>query len=127
MAHVRGIGGIFFKSDNPGALRNWYSTHLGIDAGEYGKMFRWRNHEDPEREEVTVWSIFPSDTNYFGSSKSSAMLNYIVDDLHTTLAELRANGVSVDERVEEADYGKFGWITDPDGNRIELWEPTKKG
>jgi predicted enzyme related to lactoylglutathione lyase len=124
MAHVRGIGGIFFRSDNPEALYAWYQEHLGISSrpGE-GAMFHWRRPDDPSREDLTVWSIFPSTTEYFKGSPARFMLNYIVDDLDGTLAELRAKGAQVDDHTEEYDYGKFGWVMDPEGNRIELWEP----
>ena len=124
MAHVRGIGGIFFKSENPEALYAWYEQHLGIAAksGE-GAMFHWRRPENPAKEDLTVWSIFPSSTTYFKTSRARFMLNYIVDDLDATLAHLRANGAQVDDATEEYDFGKFGWAMDPDGNRIELWEP----
>jgi catechol 2,3-dioxygenase-like lactoylglutathione lyase family enzyme len=123
---VRGIGGIFFKSENPEALYAWYEKHLGI-AGrpDEGAMFPWRRSDKPSEEEITVWSIFPASTRYFDPSKAQFMMNYIVDDLDAALEALRADGVEVDERVERHDYGNFGWITDPDGNRIELWEPKK--
>ena len=128
MARVRGIGGIFFKSDNPEALYAWYEKHLGITGRpNEGAMFAWRRPEDASKEELTVWSIFPASTKYFDPSKAQFMMNYIVDDLDATLAELRAAGVQVDERVERHDYGNFGWIMDPDGNRIELWEPKRTG
>ena len=124
MAQVRGIGGIFFKSDNPQVLNEWYEKHLGITSRpNEGTMFHWRRADNSGKQEVTVWSVFPSSTKYFEPSKASFMLNYIIDDLDATLAELRAAGIAVDDRVEEYDYGKFGWISDPDGNRIELWEP----
>ena len=123
MAQVRGIGGIFFKSEHPEALRAWYGKHLGIDSGPGGKMFAWRDQDDPTRENFTVWSIFPASTDYFNPSKSPLMMNYIDDYLHGTLAALKAEGVTVADKVEECDYGKFGWIFDPDGNKIELWEP----
>ncbi len=124
MARVRGIGGIFFKSDNPEGLYAWYEKHLGIQGRpDEGSSFPWRRADDAAKEERTVWAIFPSATEYLGNGKSGCMLNYIVDDLDATLRELRSEGVQVDERVEVCDYGKFGWIIDPDGNRIELWEP----
>jgi predicted enzyme related to lactoylglutathione lyase len=126
MAKVRGIGGIFFKSENPERLYAWYEKHLGI-AGKpnTGAMFPWRSTDDAASEEITVWSIFPASTKYFDPGKAPFMMNYIVEDLDTLLAELRAQGVAVDERVERHEYGNFGWIMDPDGNRIELWEPKK--
>ncbi len=86
-------------------------------------MFAWRDKDDPTRENFTVWSIFPASSDYFNPSKSGLMMNYIVDDLHAMLAALEAEGVTVAGKVEEHDYGKFGWILDPDGNKIELWEP----
>ncbi len=124
MARVRGIGGIFLKSEKPIELYAWYEKHLGIvaRAGE-GANFPWRHLEDPSKEEVTAWAIFPATTTYFEPSKAAFMLNYIVDDLDAALAELRAAGVAVDVHVERHEYGNFGWIMDPDGNRIELWEP----
>lgn len=124
MSHVRGIGGIFFKSENPQALYAWYDKHLGISGKpNVGAMFPWRRADNPDQEELTVWSVFPSSTRYFDPGKAPFMLNYIVDDLDALLAELRAAGVQVDERVERSEYGNFGWVLDPDGNRIELWEP----
>ncbi len=127
MARVRGIGGIFFKSENPAALREWYAKHLDIVSdGDNGAMFPWTQPESPTKDNLTVWSVFPSSTRYFGEGKSTFMLNYVVDDLHTTLKALREEGVWVDPKVEEYNYGKFGWIMDPDGNRIELWEPLPK-
>lgn len=124
MPRVRGIGGIFFKSQNPEALNAWYEKHLGIASRpNVGAMFAWRRADDPSKEQVTVWSVFPASTKYFDPSKSQFMLNYLVDDLDATLEALRAEGVQVDERVERHDYRNFGSITDPDGNKIELWEP----
>ena len=127
MARVRGIGGVFFKSENPEALRAWYAKHLGIVSnGDAGSMFPWNQPDSPSNDNVTAWCIFPSTTKYFANSKSPLMLNYVVDDLHATLATLRDEGVWVDPKVEEYDYGKFAWIMDPDGNRVELWEPLPK-
>lgn len=121
---VRGVGGIFFKSENPEALRAWYAKHLGIvSQGEQGTMFQWSQPDSPSAENITAWCIFPASTTYFGKSM---MLNYVVDDLHALLDALRKEGVWVDLKVDEYDYGKFGWIMDPDGNRIELWEPLPK-
>ena len=109
MARVRGVGGVFFKSENPEALRAWYAKHLGIvSEGGSGTMFRWQQPDSPSKEDCTAWSIFPASTKYFGTSKSSFMLNYVVDDLHATLKALREEGVWVDPTVEEYEYGKFG-------------------
>jgi catechol 2,3-dioxygenase-like lactoylglutathione lyase family enzyme len=127
MGRVRGIGGIFFKSKSPEALRVWYAKHLGIvSEGEQGAVFAWNQPDSPAKDNVTAWSIFPASTKYFGAGTANFMMNYVVDDLHATLKALRDEGVPVDEKIEEAEYGKFGWITDPDGNRIELWEPLPK-
>lgn len=127
MKRVTGIGGVFFKAKDPEAMNKWYSENLGIDAGEYGATFNWRDAEDPSKEGTTAWCAFPADTKYFNPSASPFMINYRVADLDGLLTELRAAGVWVDEKVESYDYGKFGWIMDPEGNRIELWEPIDSG
>ena len=121
MKRVTGIGGIFFKARDPKQLKAWYHQHLGIDAGEYGAIFQWRDENDPEQIGQTVWSPFPQDTKYFDPGTASFMINYRVSDLEGLLAALREEGLTVDERSDE--YGRFAWITDPEGNRIELWEP----
>ena len=116
MPQVRGIGGVFFKSANPEALRAWYAEHLGIKNDEYGARL-------PAAEPGAIWCVFPANTKYFDPSVAPFMLNFVVDDLKTALVELRQAGVQVDEKIEEHEYGNFGWIHDPDGNRVELWEP----
>jgi len=127
MKRVVGIGGVFFKSEDPKALGAWYEKHLGVPVTPYGHAkFGWRREEDPEQRGATVWKPFPRDTGYFAPSGASLMINYIVDDLDAVLAALRAEGVTVDEKREESPFGKFGWAMDPEGNRIELWEPPKK-
>jgi predicted enzyme related to lactoylglutathione lyase len=121
---VVGIGGVFFKARDSARLGEWYRRHLGIDVQEGGwAVFKWRDHEDPTRPGETVWSVFPEDTEYFGSDGQRAMINYRVADLDAVLAALRREGVTVDEHAEETAEGRFGWITDPEGNRIELWQP----
>ena len=121
---VTGIGGVFFKARDRASLGEWYRRHLGIDVQDGGwALFRWRDHEDPSRLGTTVWSLFPESTEYFGANEQRAMINYRVADLDAVLAALRSEGVKVDERVEETGEGRFGWITDPEGNRIELWQP----
>ena len=120
---ILGIGGIFFKSTDHEGLRSWYQNKLGIENGEYGGIFKWRSHADPQSEHMTVWSIFPSSTAYFNPSESTFMINYIVDDLDAFLAKCAANGVKIDPKREDHDYGRFAWIYDPDGNKIELWQP----
>ena len=120
---VRGIGGIFFKAQDHEMLRKWYEQHFGIPASPYGHGFPWRDAENPDREDMTVWSIFPKNTNYLGEGNAGFMLNYIVDDLDVAVKELRAEGVMVEDKIEETEYGRFAWLTDPEGNRIELWQP----
>jgi catechol 2,3-dioxygenase-like lactoylglutathione lyase family enzyme len=119
---VIGIGGIFFKSANTEGLCRWYQQ-LGIDAGEHGATFPWRSQTDPSKEHVTVWSVFPSTSDYFEPSTAGFMINYIVEDLDALLARLGENGVRIDPKREDHEYGRFAWIYDPDGNKIELWEP----
>jgi predicted enzyme related to lactoylglutathione lyase len=119
MERVLGVGGVFFKARDPKALAAWYAAHLGVpfDAGQTYGMFTAANGDQ------TVWSVFPHDTNYFAPSTVPYMFNFRVRDLAAMLAQLRAAGAQVEERVEEYDYGNFGWVMDPEGNRIELWEP----
>jgi len=122
MKRVTGIGGIFFKSKDPAQLRDWYRKHLGIESEIYGASLYWR--DDPRHSEAyTVWSPFAYDTKHFDPSHAPFMINYRVDDLDWLLTQLRAEGVDVDPRVEESEFGKFAWIMDPEGNRIELFEP----
>jgi predicted enzyme related to lactoylglutathione lyase len=124
MEKVNGIGGIFFKSDDAPALRDWYRDHLGIAVDDYGgTSFEWREKENPDVVGMTVWSAFPSTTKYFDPTRATFMINYRVSDLDAMLAQLRNAGAVVDEKIEDTDYGKFGWATDPEGNRFELWQP----
>lgn len=126
MKRVTGLGGIFFKCKDPESVKDWYAKHLGLPVdAEGGINFQWRDPDDPKVMGRTVWASFPDDTDYFQPSRAQFMINYRVDDLKALLARLREEGVQVDNKVEEYDYGKFGWITDPEGNRIELWEPPK--
>ena len=123
---VTGLGGVFFKAQDPKKLLAWYQGHLGIKPegeGEPSAMFHWREKDNPDRLGYTVWAIFPRETKYFDPSSSQFMINFRVSDLDSMLKQLRNEGVKVDEKVEEYDYGKFAWIMDPEGNRIELWEP----
>lgn len=124
MKRVTGIGGIFFKSANPQRLRDWYKKHLGINIEEWGgTAFRWKNDDNPEGVGTTVWNIFDASTNYLAPSQATFMLNYRVDKLAPLLEALRAEGCNVDAKTDDSEYGKFGWVFDPDGNKIELWEP----
>jgi predicted enzyme related to lactoylglutathione lyase len=119
---VTGIGGIFFRANDPEALRAWYRTHLGVPIEQWGgAMFSWKT--PPGTEGGTVWNVFDKDTDYFGPEPKSFMVNFRVADLHGLVAALRAEGCKVDDNVQDSEYGKFGWVTDPEGNRIELWEP----
>ena len=123
MARVTGIGGVFFKSPDPKALTAWYAEHLGIQMSDYGgATFLWSD-EVPATTGQTAWSIFPEATKHFGGGSQSAMINYRVDDLDALLIKLEAAGVTIDPKREDASYGKFAWIVDPDGNRVELWQP----
>ena len=123
---VTGLGGVFFKSANPAALKEWYGKHLHIESGEHGALFKWRQDEDPEKAGYTAWSIFPEDTTYFKPAHRDFMFNYRVENLKELLRVLKEEGVQVVGEIEEYPYGKFGWIMDPDGNKIELWEPVDK-
>jgi len=122
MEKVTAIGGIFFKVRNPERMSAWYRDQLGICTEDGHADFVWREHDKPDAVGRTVWSVFPADTDYFGSSQPSFMINYRVSNLERMLAQLRRNGVAV-EKIEDYEYGRFAWITDPEGNRIELWEP----
>ena len=136
MKRVTGIGGIFFKSEDPDKLYQWYETHLGIPRSPHGTgaVFEWREIDDSQKNDsqnneaangATAWSIFPGNTKYFDPGRSGFMINYRVDDLDALLQALKEEGVQIDPHREDSDYGRFAWIMDPDGNRIELWEPPK--
>ena len=120
---VTGLGGVFFKSANPNALKEWYGKHLHIESGDHGALFKWRQDEDPDKTGYTAWSVFPEDTSYFQPADRDFMFNYRVENLKELLQVLKEEGVQVVGEIEEYPYGKFGWIMDPDGNKIELWEP----
>lgn len=118
MERVTGIGGVFFRSEDPAALRRWYATHLGVPDGEYGAVFAWKGSGS------TVWNPFPATTAYFGESGQGWMVNYRVTDLDAMLDQLRAAGVEVVGSIEVLEgIGRFGWGVDPEGHRFELWEP----
>ncbi|MBK6683030.1 MAG: PhzF family phenazine biosynthesis isomerase [Deltaproteobacteria bacterium] len=124
MTKVVGLGGIFFRSADPKALSAWYAKHLGMPVEVWGGApFPFREKDEPSRVGHTIWSPFSEDTSYFGPDPKRFMLNYRVDDLDAMLAALRAAGVAVDEKTDRSEYGYFGWATDPEGNRFELWEP----
>ena len=123
MKRVTGLGGIFFKCQDPNKMKEWYNNHLGLEAGQYGHNFKWRQPDNPEKDGMTVWSPFEGNTTYFQPSEKPYMVNYRVDDLEKLLEVLKEEGVEVVGEMEVYDYGKFGWIMDPEGNKIELWEP----
>jgi catechol 2,3-dioxygenase-like lactoylglutathione lyase family enzyme len=123
---ILGIGGIFFKSSNQQQMREWYGKHLGLVDKGAGAMLPWREKDNPEKEHVTVWSLFPGTTKYFEPGQAAFMVNYIVDDLDALLERLQKEGVKIDPKRQDEDYGRFAWIYDPDGNKIELWQPTPK-
>jgi catechol 2,3-dioxygenase-like lactoylglutathione lyase family enzyme len=116
MKRVTGIGGIFFKSADPARLHAWYRQHLGIDVQSWGGAAF-------TGEGMTVWSVSAASSGNFGPGGAPFMVNYRVDRLHPLLAALRAEGCQVEDKVDESEFGKFGWVFDPDGNKVELWEP----
>ena len=118
---VTGLGGFFFKSENPKDIRNWYNKHLGIPTDDYGCTFWWKDKNGNDCS--TQWSPFEANTNYFQPSEKQFMMNFRVDNLETLLETLKQEGVTIIGNIETYDYGKFGWIVDPEGNKIELWEP----
>jgi predicted enzyme related to lactoylglutathione lyase len=123
MARVTGIGGVFLRSRDPKATAKWYAENLGIKLADFnGAAFQWSD-EVPAGTGMTAWSAFPEDTAYFGEGKQAVMIDYRVDDLDALLTELEAKGVWIDPKRQDEVYGKFAWIKDCDGNRLELWEP----
>jgi predicted enzyme related to lactoylglutathione lyase len=122
MKRVTGIGGIFFKANDPKALGAWYRDHLGLDVSDWGgAIFNWGG---PDSEKgMTIWNAFKSDTKYFEPGTGSYMINFRVADLHGLLAALKSEGCNVVDRTDESEHGKFGWVIDPEGNKVELWQP----
>lgn len=124
MKRVTGIGGIFFKAKDAPMLRNWYKQHLGIDVQVWGgTSFDWVDDAGAPAAGTTAWMIDPQNSDHFAPSISSFMINYRVADLRALIKALQDEGCNVLEKTEESDYGKFGWVIDPEGNKIELWEP----
>ena len=123
MAKVIGIGGVFFRSADPERLCSWYEKHLGLQRKRgFFVLFPWRQAGDQDQERTTVWSLFPKDTDYFGPANPAFMVNYIVDDLDGMIEHLRGAGAQVEDKGD-SEFGRFAWVTDPEGNRIELWQP----
>ena len=124
MAKVLGVGGVFFKSHDPEKLYQWYERWLGFKADpQSGIVFRPQDMPD---NSVTVWSAFKSSTSYFAPSAKEFMFNLIVDNLEEALGQVKEGGAEIIGEIEKYDYGKFGWFMDPDGNKVELWEPPSK-
>ncbi len=121
---VIGIGGVFIKSEHHEQLSEWRQQKLGLnEVPGQGVTLNWRDFDNPAQERLTIWSAFPARSSYFSPSDAQFMINYIVDDLDALLAKLEREGVPIDPRREGYDYGRFAWIYDPDGNKVELWEP----
>jgi len=123
---VTGIGGIFFKCQNPENMKSWYNKNLGLVTDEYVSPFEFRNANNPDEINYLQWSPFPNDTKYFEPSKKEFMINYRVENLDELVTELKKDGVEILDNIEEFEYGKFIHILDPEGNKIELWEPVDK-
>ncbi len=130
MKRVTGLGGVFFKSTNPEKLKEWYIKHLGVplvqeETGSY-VIFDWQKQVKLEKNGYTLWGPFKEETKYFEPSNKSFMFNFTVDNLEELLKILQKEGIQLIDKIEENEQGKFGWILDPEGNKIELWEPAKK-
>ena len=124
MKRVTGIGGIFFSAKDPGTLHAWYKRHLGIDVQKWGgAAFKWADEAGNPVKGTTAWLIGPADGKHFAPSISSFMVNYRVEDLDRLLQALRSEGCNVLEKTDDSEYGKFGWVMDPEGNKVELWQP----
>lgn len=120
---VTGIGGIFFRCKNPNEVKGWYGKHLGLAVNEYGSSFEFRNAHRPEEINYLQWSPFAETTGYFSPSEKQFMINYRVSNIVQLVEQLRKNGVTIVDEIQEYDYGKFVHIMDPEGNKLELWEP----
>ncbi|MFM7430590.1 MAG: VOC family protein [Flammeovirgaceae bacterium] len=125
MKRVTGLGGVFFKTSDPKKIKEWYGKHLGLPVDEYGASFKWIEVDKPDAKEpaVTAWSTFDEKTKYLEPSQKPFMFNYRVENLVELLKALKEEGIEIVGEIQEYPYGKFGWIMDPDGNKIELWEP----
>lgn len=123
MKKVTGIGGIFFKCKDPKKLREWYSVHLGLNTNQYGSVFEWRQGADTTKKGFTQWSPFAETTKYFEPSTKEFMINYRVENLEALVEGLKKEGVTIADKIETVDYGKFVHIIDGEGNKVELWEP----
>ncbi|MBK9731838.1 MAG: VOC family protein [Chitinophagaceae bacterium] len=124
MKRVTGIGGVFFKCEDAGEQKQWYEKHLGMQMNDWGgSIFWWRDADNPEKKGSTSWSAFKKESAYFEPSTKPFMFNYRVENLEELLKALKEEGVEIVGEMQVFEYGKFGWIMDPEGNKIELWEP----
>jgi predicted enzyme related to lactoylglutathione lyase len=126
MKKVTGIGGIFFKCKDPNVMKEWYKKNLGLDTDKYGTTFEWRQAEDSSKKGFTQWSPFSEKSTYFSPSTKDFMINYRVENIAALVEELKASGVTVTDTIETFEYGRFVHIMDPEGNKIELWEPVDR-
>jgi predicted enzyme related to lactoylglutathione lyase len=124
MQRVTGIGGIFFKAKDAPNLQAWYKRHLGIDVQEWGgTAFNWSDSDGKPIGGTTIWSVGSNYVDQFAPSQSTFMINYRVDDLHGLVAALKEEGCNVLDKIDDSEYGKFAWVIDPEGNKVELWQP----
>lgn len=124
MAGITGLGGIFLKAGKTKETADWYRDKLGLSQEDYGGFhFNWLNAKDPEKAGMTIFSFFDKDTDYFGETSGDAMVNFRVDDLDAYLVQLKDAGVTIIDKREDSEYGRFAWVVDPEGTRIELWQP----
>ena len=122
---VTGVGGIFFKCKDVKNMKEWYNKNLGLVTNEYGSMFEFRNSDKPDQKNYLQWSPFSDKTKYFEPSEKDVMINYRVENIETLVEELKKSGVQIVDSIASYDYGKFIHIMDPEGNKIELWEPVE--
>jgi len=123
MPRVTGIGGIFFESENPSQMREWYGNNLGLAIDDYGSPFEFRNANNPNEINYLRWSVMEKESDYFAPSKKGFMINYRVQNIEGLVKKLAENGTTILDEIETFEYGKFVHILDPEGNKIELWEP----
>ncbi len=123
MKKVTGIGGIFFKCNDPKKMRDWYKANLGLNTNAYGAVFEWYQGADSTKKGFTNWTPFKETTKYFDPSTKDFMINYRVENLDALVTELKKNGVTIVDSIETVDYGKFVHILDVEGNKVELWQP----
>ena len=125
MKKVTGIGGIFFKCKNPEKMKEWYNTHLGLDAGPYGASFEWYEDAEGKKKGLTQWNLNSEAAKLYDPSTKDFMINYRVADLEALVEELKKEGVTIVDKIESYDYGKFVHILDMEGNKVQLWEPAE--